>query len=132
MLKRASVLAVLVAAAPGLAAAQPGQGKDLLVFAGGETRIIGGVSYSAEGDALAVLVPSPEIVSVAILDGRVSAGGRTAGPGQALVTTSDGHVRRFGFDAARLAATLRPEWAARARPALERLASIQHRQLFWG
>lgn len=122
-------LAALLALAPSLIAAQE---RQLLTLADGETREIGSLSYTAHGDSLAILVPSPELVSVAVLDGQLSAAGRSAGAGQALVTTTDGHTRRFGFDAARLAATLRPDWAARARPPLDRIATVQRRQRFWG
>lgn len=134
MSRGARILAVLLAAAPAAGAAQAAAQADrqLLSLADGETRTIGSIVYTAHGDALAIIVPSPELVSVAVLDGRLGAGGRNAGAGEALVTTADGRTRRFGFDAARLAASLRPDWAARARPPLDRIASVQRRQLFWG
>jgi hypothetical protein len=133
MLKGMGVGAALLATAPAMAAAQPAhEDRQLLSLADGEARTIGGIAYTAHGDALAILVPSPEIVSIAVLDGRLAAGDRSAGAGEALVTTTDGRTRRFGFDAARLAATLRPDWAARARPPLDRIASVQRRQRFWG
>lgn len=133
MLRGMGVLAALLATAPSMAAAQPaGADRQLLSLADGEACTIGGISYTAHGDALAILVPSPELVSIAVLDGRLAAGGSTASPGEVLVTTADGRTRRFGFDAARLAATLRPDWAARVRPPLDRIASVQRRQHFWG
>ena len=134
MLSSTGIVAATLAAVPAMAAAQPAtQGeRQLLSLADGESRTIGAVSYTAHGDVLAVLVPSPELLSVAVLDGQLAAGDRSAGAGEALVTTADGRTRRFGFDAARLAASLRPDWAARARPPLDRIASTQRRKLFWG
>src|SRR4051812_31011568 len=134
MMRGIGVLTALFAAAPVMTAAQLSahEERQLLSLADGEAHTIGGIAYTAQGDALAILVPSPELISIAVLDGRLAAGGHMAGAGEALVTTSDGRTRRFGFDAARLAATLRPDWAARARPPLDRIATVQRRQLFWG
>ncbi len=129
-------LAAMFAAIPTLAMAQTPaasrQERQLLSLAEGETRMIGSVSYTAQGGTLAVLVPSPELVTIAVLEGRLAAGGTVAGAGEALVTTGNGRTQRFGFDAARLAASLRPDWAARARAPLDRIAAVQRRQRYWG
>jgi len=136
-------LALAVLAAPvwchvGAAAAQhvtdnSAGNRSLLRMADGESRSIYGVDYAAEGAVLAILVPSSELISVAVLEGRLSARNQSAGAGGVLVITIDsGETAALRFDAARLAATLPPAWATAASPALDSIAARQRRQLFWG
>lgn len=129
----APALAALLAAMPFAGAAQPTREvRQLLTLADGENRTLEGASYAAHGDVLAVAVLSPELVTLAVLEGRLSAGGRSAGPGEALVTLTGRRARAFHFDAARLAASLQPEWMGRAHAPLTRIAAVQRRQRFWG
>lgn len=106
--------------------------RSLLTLRSGETRVVGSQSYSAQSDVVAIVVPSPELISVAVLEGTLSSNNRSARPGEALVSIKGSEMRRFLFDAARLAASLPPEWAPQARSPLDRLAAIQRRQRFWG
>lgn len=143
MVRKASVIAVgvaILAVGPSGAAAQQvngdsvgaADGRELINLADGETRVLNGLSYGGHGRVLAILVTSPELTTAAVLEGELTGGGRLARPGEALVTTSDGKTRRFLFDAARLAASLQPDWATQARPPLDRIAAVQRRQHFWG
>lgn len=125
----ASPAAVIAQPAPASSAAE---GRELVSLNDGETRSVGGVDVTARGQTLAILVRSPALASIAVLDGTLTGGGRSAGPGQALVTPTNQPTRRFWFDAARLVASLQPEWMAQAQPSLTRLAAVQRRQRFWG
>ena len=100
--------------------------------AAGET-VLHGVSYRAEGATRALVVVSSELVTAAVIEGRLAQGGIAARAGEALVTPIDGNrTRRYGFDAARLAATLPPAWQAEAAAPLAALAERQRRRAFWG
>jgi hypothetical protein len=70
--------------------------KRLLELADGESANLYGANYAAHGDVLAIVVLSSELVSVAILEGRLSGGGQSADPGSVLVTPiENGRTRRF-------------------------------------
>lgn len=102
-------------------------------MAAGEEREIFATSYQATQPVRAVVVLSSEMVTAAVLEGTLESGGRSAGPGQALVTTIEGdRTRRYGFDAARLAASLPPQWQGEAEADLLDLAERQRRRAFWG
>jgi hypothetical protein len=136
----AGMAAFLFATQPGAAVAQGAaaapaarEDKQLLSLADGESRDIFGTTYTAHGEVLAVVVPSSELVSVAVLDGILAGGGRSAAAGRVLVTPIEhGGTQLFQFDARRLAASLNPAWLMRARPPLDRIAASQRRQIFWG
>jgi hypothetical protein len=99
----------------------------------GEVREIYGTSYRAKGQTEALAVLSSEFATLAVIGGSLAVDELVAKPGQALVTPiSRRRTERFAYDAARLSATLRPEWVATARPALNAIASNQKRAQFWG
>ena len=120
--------------APAMAADSAQSDRQLLKFAAGDSRDVFGLGLHATAPATAVLLTSSELITVAVLRGEISAGKLTAHAGQALVMTIDGgsRLRRFGFDAQRLAATLPPDWAGEAAAPLARLAVQQRHRRFWG
>lgn len=127
--------AVCVLAWPSAIPAQnePNSERRLLTLADGEKATVFGAGYQARRATLALVSLSSEFVTVAVLSGELVQGKTTARSGQALVTPIDGKApRRFGFDAARLAATIPPQWAADTTAPLAQLAASQKRAKFWG
>lgn len=107
--------------------------RQLLRLASGETAEIGGLSYSAQTSTIALVSTSSELVTIAVISGQLAQGTAVASGGQALVTPIEGHdTQRFGFDAARLAASLPPQWQGDAAEPLRQLAARQKRSKFWG
>ena len=137
---RGAIMAVSLSLAATLAlpacADTPDQSRQLISLGDGESRTINGVAFVAHGATLAIGVLSSEFTSVAVLEGELATSNpqvRPAGPGQVIVTGLDtGQSQRLHFDAERLRATLRPEWADRAAPALAQIARRQRGQRFWG
>ena len=120
-----------------LAAASPAQAqmadRELLQLAAGETREAFGTTFTASESATAIVVLSSELVTAAVISGALETGGQRAIAGQALVRPIDGQrTRRYGFDAARLAASLPLAWAGVAEAPLAALAERQRRRAFWG
>jgi hypothetical protein len=99
----------------------------------GEVRQIYGTSYRAKGPTQALAVLSSEFATLAVISGTLAVDQLVAKPGQALVTPISGRrTERFTFDAARLSATLRPEWVNTSHEDLNKLAVHQRRNNFWG
>lgn len=130
--RQRAVLAALVGGAiPGVAVAEPA--RQLVKLEAGQSGQFQGVSLTSGPGATALVSLSSEFVTVAVIDGVLSEGGIDARAGEALVAPIDGgKVRRFGFDARRLAATMQPEWLADAQAGLDRIAARQKHQRFWG
>jgi hypothetical protein len=127
-------LLMCVALASGGIAQTPQQSaKRQVTMADGERQTFFGISYVAHGPTKAIAVLSSEFATVAVVEGALSVDNVSANAGQALVTPIEGRkTERLAFDAARLSATLRPEWVATAGPALEALAKSQRGKRFWG
>lgn len=135
LLKEATLAALIT----GTFTVAPAQAADrqLMKLASGQQITVFGEAYRAEVPTIAVASRSSELITIAVIDGRVSAEGVTASAGQTLVTPIDRaknakSVRQFGFDAARLAATLPPEWVGDAAAPLKQMAAQQKRKRFWG
>ena len=99
----------------------------------GESLSIARMTFTAGGETRGLAALSSELLTIAVTHGRLSQGGISAGPGQALVIALDGtRTQRLYFDAARLAASLSPG----ARPLLAQdiaaIARGQRRARFWG
>jgi hypothetical protein len=108
-------------------------GRQLLKLQSGEAAEISGLSYASSTPAIAVVSTSSELVTIAVIAGQLAQGSTVAKAGQALVTPIEGSTtQRFGFDAARLAATLPAEWQSDVSAPLDRLAADQQRAKFWG
>lgn len=108
-------------------------GRQLIKLADGENTTLFGGGYRARGTTMALVSLSSELVTVAIVSGELGQGKLVARAGQALVTPIDGTATRlFGYDAARLAATIPPQWAGDAAAPLAQLAAAQKRAKFWG
>jgi hypothetical protein len=106
--------------------------RQLVTIAAGTPLEIGGIAYSSAEGAQAILVVSSELQTLAVVSGTVAAAGLVARAGKALVSPIDrGTTRLYGYDAARLAATLPPDWPEIAAP-LEALAAKERRRRFWG
>lgn len=121
--------AVLAAAAA--SAAPPS--RQLIVVEPGGSATIAGVKLEAIEASVAVVSLSSEFATVAVVSGRVVSGKQGARAGEALLAPLDGgKIRRFGFDARRLAATVPAEWTPRTAAPLQAIAKRQERQRFWG
>lgn len=131
MTARALVSAIVLAlAAP---AAAQADSRALLSLGAGEEVVMFGTTYRAAEPTRAVVVQSSELVTAAVLEGRLAEGATEARGGEALVTPIDGaRTRRYGFDAGRLAASLPLQWAEEAEAPLAALAERQRRRAFWG
>jgi len=122
----------LLLAIGGPAAAQEAT-RQFRSLAAGETVDLFGARVAAPEAAKAVFSLSSELVAVAVIEGSVTEDGLPARAGEVLVAPVDGgKVRRFRFDARRLAATLPPEWAREAEAPLRQIAERQQRLRFWG
>lgn len=131
MLGKAFGAALIITGLPTNAQAQSAD-RMLVTLAAGEEASHYGVSYRAAVATRAVLVQSSELITAAVIEGTLVQGDVAAQAGQALVTPIDaGRTRRYGFDAARLAASLPPHWTQTEAP-LAALAQVQRRREFWG
>lgn len=121
------------ATADGASIATAAPGRHLIRLAAGEERNVFGASYRAAVPTVAIVSLSSEFVTVAVVAGELARGDVAARGGQALVTPLDGvRTRRYGFDAARLAASLPPDWTADVQAPLQALTAGQRRARFWG
>lgn len=94
---------VLVATAA--SAAPPS--RQLLTVPPGGSATVAGLKLDAAEASVAIVHLSSEFATVAVISGRISADRHDARAGEALLAPLDGgRIRRFGFDAQRLAATL--------------------------
>jgi hypothetical protein len=106
--------------------------RQLLRLQPGEATTLFGGTYRAVGPTIALVSPSSELATVAVISGGLTQGKAMARAGQALVTAIDtGKPRTFGFDAARLAATMPPQWTAETASPLRQLVATQRRARFW-
>lgn len=107
--------------------------RRLVRLAAGEQTQLLGNSYQANAQTLALVSTSSELVTIAVISGELTQGTARARAGEALVSPIDSHeTQRFGFDAARLAATMQPEWAGDTAAPLAEIAARQKRAKFWG
>lgn len=107
--------------------------RQLVKLQGGEETTVFGTPYRAVAPTLAIVSVSSELVTAAVITGELVQGKATARAGQALVTPIDGKAtQQFGFDAARLAATLSPDFLVDTQTPLQTLAAGQRRAKFWG
>lgn len=131
----------LAAASPQKAIAQTvpialKDGRELISLSDGQrAEVMGGV-FVARGTTLVAAVLSSELATIAVIEGKLQEAkpdGLSAAAGEALVMPIESRkIQRFAFDAAGLAATLRPEWVDTARPRLQALAQSQAKKRFWG
>jgi len=120
---------VLVATAA--SAAPPS--RQLLTVPPGGSATVAGLKLDAAEASVAIVNLSSEFATVAVISGRISADRHDARAGEALLAPLDGgKIRRFGFDAQRLAATLPAEWALQTAAPLQAIARRHQRQRFWG
>lgn len=107
--------------------------RQIIRLESGESAEIGGLSYAAQAPTVALISTSSELITVAVISGQLARGPAVAKGGQALVTLIEAdRTQRYGFDAARLSATLPPQWQDDAGEALSLLAARQKRAKFWG
>jgi hypothetical protein len=124
--------AVAVAMTATAAIAAPPTRQLITVEPGGSTTVAG-LKLDAAETSIALVSLSSEFAAVAVISGRIASGKQAARAGEALVAPLDGgRIRRFGFDARRLAATMPAEWAATTAAPLQAIARRQQRQRFWG
>jgi hypothetical protein len=117
---------------PAAAAAQ-GQARSLIALEAGEMAELFGTTFRAAEPTTALVTVSSELVTAAVIKGRLFEGGVEARAGEALVTPIDGRrTRRYGYDAARLVASLPPAMRAEAAAPLAAIAERQRRRAFWG
>ena len=108
-------------------------GRELVTIAPGGSAQVMGLTYSSAEGATAIVVLSSELQTAAVVSGTLEIDNSRARAGSALLTPIDGgKTRVFGFDAARLAATLPPAWSQAAAEPLHLLAAGQRRRKFWG
>lgn len=111
----------------------PTQDRQLLDLRNGEAATLFGSEYRARTATIAVISQSSDFITVAVISGELTKGKANARSGEALVTPIDGkRTQRFSFDAARLAATVPPQWAKVTTAPLSRLVLSQRRARFWG
>jgi len=134
-----TVAGVVLVVAAALGAPSAGQaqavkpGRQLLRLESGRALSLSAATYRATPPVMALSSVSSELVTIAVIDGRLESGRQKVGPGEALVAPLDGgRIERFRFDARRLGATVPAVWATETRIPLARLAAEQRRQRFWG
>jgi hypothetical protein len=109
------------------------EGRQLIELPDGQDATVFGTTYKASGPTVAIAVTSSELITIAVVIGALAQNKAVAREGEALVSRIDGGTpQRFGFDAARLAATLPPDWTRVATEPLREIAARQKRARFWG
>ncbi len=91
------------------------------------------VRVTAAADSTVFLSLSSEYLMAACLEGAISAGPVSAGPGQVVVwRATSGAPATFDFDVDRFLATTSLAIDPKTRSALERVSQAQKRLMFWG
>ncbi len=108
-------------------------GNELVNLKANEAIEILGNKFISKSDSQFVKTISSEFISLSITSGLIILGNKKAKTGEAFIIPISGDkVQKFSYDAARLLATIEPEWSQKISANLIPIIKSQNRLKYWG